>query len=80
MTKVQIEQLSDIVQRGPVFAGDLISKQAKNDLVAMGFVRYFRGYGNDAGIHDDGLRLGGFVATPDGVAALYEATNLGFGD
>jgi hypothetical protein len=58
--KTEIEQLKNICEAYPVWAGDLISKAAKKTLVQKGLIYYRKGRG---GSGPDGEVHGGFCPT-----------------
>ncbi len=70
LSPCQVEQLRNIVEQYPVFAGDLICRRTTKELVALALVRYRRGKG--VGRTSDGERLGGYVPTEAGIALLAE--------
>ena len=65
LSPAEVEQLVNIVQNYPVWAGDLISKDAKKSLVEKGLVTYREG--NNGRDVSDAERMGGYVPTDYGI-------------
>lgn len=65
MTDINLfEQLIQIAKQQPVFAGDLIHKQAKDELVKRKWVMYYK---------DDDIKINGYAKGVGG----YVLTELG---
>ncbi len=70
------DQLLQIKDHQPVFAGDLIHKNAKNELIKLNWIMYYED--DDFQINGYAKGIGGYVLTELGKKILEENPNIDY--
>jgi len=78
LSKLECEQLRNICDGYPVFAGDLMSKQAKQSLIEKRLIAYRKGHGISK--TSDGERIGGYVPTDEGLSIYADMVPKEYGN